>query len=218
VLALSVCGGVLATWGGNPASAQPVDGLYVAGGAGYDLLQNEDVRAAPQLGLGSSRLEYNGGVAGIGSVGYGFGNGIRLEVEGDYLTNTLHARSNQSVITTSGGSQQDFGGMANALFDLDIGSRYVFPYVGAGLGYQWTQMSNIHTYAPSTGTNLRASGTYDNLAYQAIIGASLPVPHLPGLSLTAEYRFMSVFGPENFSGSVDRPPGGDVALGNTNIM
>ena len=46
------------------------------------------------------------------------------------------------------------------------------------------------------GTNAQ-SGAF---AWQAIVGASFPVPNVPGLSLTADYRFMDILGGEKFGG------------------
>src|SRR5471030_2347545 len=66
-------------------NAQPFQGPYVGAGAGYVLPKN--VTAVPlstAFGSGSLALNEGGGFAGVGSVGYGFGNGLRLEVEGDY--------------------------------------------------------------------------------------------------------------------------------------
>jgi outer membrane protein OmpA-like peptidoglycan-associated protein len=68
--------------------------------------------------------------------------------------------------------------MANALFDFDIGSPYLFPYIGAGAGYQHADRS----IGPSAGS----------FAYQGIAGLSLPIAFVPGLSATLEYRFMDV--------------------------
>ena len=53
------------------------------------------------------------------------------------------------------------------------------------------------------------SGTSGGFAAQAIAGLSFPVPNVPGLSLTAEYRFLAVFGGASYDGTVIEPgPGG----------
>ena len=44
-------------------------------------------------------------------------------------------------------------------------------------------------------------------AGQAIVGASFPIPNVPGLSLTADYRFMDILGGEKFNGAVDAGAG-----------
>lgn len=68
------------------AYAQPVEGFYVGGGAGVDFLQNEPVK----LSIPDSKRAYtfDPGFAGEVSLGYGLGNGLRLELEGDYAFET----------------------------------------------------------------------------------------------------------------------------------
>jgi outer membrane protein OmpA-like peptidoglycan-associated protein len=45
-----------------------------------------------------------------------------------------------------------------------------------------------------------AGGTQGHYAYQAMFGVALPIPFVPGLSFTAEYRFFSVVGETAFHG------------------
>jgi outer membrane protein OmpA-like peptidoglycan-associated protein len=42
------------------------------------------------------------------------------------------------------------------------------------------------------------TGTF---AMQAIVGASFPIPNMPGLSVTLDYRFMDILGGEKFDGT-----------------
>ena len=105
--------------------------------------------------------------------------------------------------TTSSGTVRTWGVMANALFDMDIGVPFVFPYVGVGAGYQWTKLNDIvstQVGGPFTFATNAQSGAF---AWQAIVGASFPVPNVPGLSLTADYRFMNILDGENYSGTTD---------------
>jgi outer membrane protein OmpA-like peptidoglycan-associated protein len=167
------------------AVAQPVTGLYVGAGAGGNFMQPEKLEeiyhALPAHGFpgasGSFRIKehFDTGAVGLGSIGYGFGNGLRLEVEGDY-------RYNQLKHYPSSYGEQKFGAMGNALFDFDIGSPYVFPYVGAGAGYMREDRSLA--IKPETGS----------FAYQGIAGLAFPIPFVVGLSATLEYRFMNVAG------------------------
>ncbi len=183
---------------GGHALAQPVSGLYVGLAGGANFLQDETVRLSPEFPSGKDR--WGVGYTGIGSVGWGFGNGVRVELEGNYRDNTLQHFLGTGFPTEAGGHQQNYGGMANVLFDMDIGKSWIYPYLGVGAGYAWTHMDTQYS-----GTNYpfaeHIGGTSDNLAYQAMFGVSLPVPWVVGLSMTAEYRFFSVLGPENFSGS-----------------
>lgn len=117
--------------------AQPISGLYVGFGAGGNYLQQERVQASPGLGLAPKRLSTQIGGVGVGSVGYAFGNGLRIELEGDVRHNRVRQLTgfvNGSGPTASGGDQFAYGGMVNALFDMDIGYNWIYPYFGMGAG------------------------------------------------------------------------------------
>ncbi len=167
------------------AQAQPVSGLYVGAGAGADFMANEFLKLRTVGSIGPSqkaRVKFDTGVMGEASVGYGFGNGFRLELEGLYATN--------SVRNTVPARQQDkYGGMVNGLFDFDIGSPYVFPYAGIGGGY----VSTSHNLAVA-GLNGPVNYGYrkGTAAYQGIVGAAFPIPFVVGLSATLDYRFVGL--------------------------
>ena len=195
------------------ALAQPIQGLYIGAGAGGNYLQVERELASPGLGLGrEKRISTDIGGAGVGSVGWGFGNGLRLELEGDIRHNRIRQISGYHVggPVASGGDQFAFGGMANALFDMDIGLNWLYPYIGAGAGIADTYFDNLHSYGTAGGLSnvvaggplvpfrLRSNGYSTNFAYQGIFGLSFPLAPVPGLSLTAEYRFYSVLDAPSF--------------------
>jgi OmpA-OmpF porin, OOP family len=98
--------------------------------------------------------------------------------------------------------------MTNVLYDFDLGPYGVplLPYAGVGVGYAWTSLRGLS----ATGTNfpylLRSNATASNFAYQVIGGLAFPVPNVPGLAITAEYRFFSVIGSERFDASYIVPP------------
>ena len=176
------------------AYAQPVTGLYIGAGTGLNVMQTEDFKAsvhqdaltvASRAGpvtipasnyLINSENDFRPGAVTVASVGYGFGNGIRLELEADYRYN---AESSGMVRAGVAVREQEFGAMGNALFDMDIGSPYVFPYFGGGIGV----MRVDRAYGPSS---------VRSVAYQGIGGVAVPMPWVPGLSLTLEYRFMGL--------------------------
>jgi OmpA-OmpF porin, OOP family len=190
------------------AKAQPIQGLYAGVGAGYDLQQAVRVNpSVPGVASFGTQLDQSNGLAALGSIGYGFGNGWRVEVEGDFLRNGIRspritlppitifgrpipATAFSGALPTVSGHVLRYGAMANALYDFDIGSRYVFPYLGAGAGYIWNDLTRTGKFA-----------------YQAIAGLAFPVPHVPGLSLTAQYRFLDVTGGEQYNTSVATPLG-----------
>lgn len=181
------------------ALAQPVTGLYVAGAGGANLLQDEEVRLSPSFPGG--KLRWDAGYAGLASVGYGFGNGARVEIEGNFRDNTLQHFLQTPYPTVAGGDQQNYGGMVNALFDMDVGKNWIYPYLGIGIGYSWTHWALHDVETGGLPFAERLGGTDGNFAYQAMFGVGLPVPFVLGLSVTAEYRFFSVLAPGGFHGS-----------------
>jgi OOP family OmpA-OmpF porin len=165
------------------AMAQPVDGFYVGAGAGYNFLQHQTIKNS-----GGGTLSTDGGPVAVVSAGYGFGNGFRLEVEGNY-------RSSNQDRNAASARNQTYGGFVNALYDFDIGSKYIFPYVGIGVG---GVMQDVSKGVTATGVGF--SGNKPDFAGQAIVGAAFPVAALPGLSATVEYRFMATASELSYGG------------------
>jgi OOP family OmpA-OmpF porin len=118
------------------ANAQPIMGLYVGGGRGYNSINNFSLKSQPGGGGGmtGSRFKTDGGFAGARSVGWGFGNSFRTEVEGNYRSQTI-GLSGPAGVTISGGRQSSYGVMVNELHDFNIGGS-IYSYLGAGVGYQ----------------------------------------------------------------------------------
>lgn len=187
--------------------AQPVQGLYVSGEGGASFNQDQFVRSSPMFPNGHD--SWKTGTAGIGSVGWGLGNGFRVEVEGNYR-NLDYKRFSSSAVEPGGrgdGRRQTYGVMANALFDLDIGKSWLFPYFGAGIGYGWTAMNTSFT-APDNSFTQHVGGTFGNFTYQGIFGLSFPVPWVVGLSAITEYRFWTMLGPQGHGATAIGTVGG----------
>ena len=205
------------------AKAQAISGLYIGAGAGANFLQDERIQSVrfPQAnvafpGFGSRTVRLDTGFVGVASVGYGLGNGLRLEIEGGYRSNkfTSVGRNVSPGFPrfNAGGDEQKYSAMFNALYDID---PQVFgflpiplnPYVGIGAGYAYAQHKNAHFYQP-TGplaglpggglTSFRTNDGDGNFAYQAIVGTAIPITSVPGLSLTVEYRFLGVLDDRNY--------------------
>jgi outer membrane protein OmpA-like peptidoglycan-associated protein len=193
-----VLGGIVGAGVAAGAQAQPVTGPYVSLGGGGNLIQDESLRLNENFP--GSKLRFDGGPAGVGALGYGFGNGFRVEVEGNFRQNDLQHVLGTDFPTSAGGRQQNYGAMANAIFDMDIGQSWVYPYLGVGAGYSWTHWQGLSAVAPNGAYDFQADGTQGHYAYQALFGLAFPVPYVSGLSLTAEYRFYSVVGNTAFSG------------------
>ncbi len=153
--------------------------------------------------------EFDNGFALGGQVGYAFENGFRVELEGTYNEYGVDAHSNltvggavldgaDSAVLTRGaadaanptvgdvladgtGDVTHFGLFGNVFYDLQTGSGFK-PYVGAGLGYQWTDVE----YAPS-GVAV-ADESDSGIAYQLMAGASFEVTETVELFGQYTYR------------------------------
>jgi outer membrane protein OmpA-like peptidoglycan-associated protein len=185
------------------AMAQPISGLYIGAGAGLHAPINPNITAYGR-GYGNSNLTLNPdyGFNSELAIGYGIGNGFRFEIEGDFMRSGVNQLRGTPFPTTSTGTVRTWGAMANAIYDLDVGSPWVYPYLGAGAGYQWTRLNPLTSVQYGGGF---ASGTNTQegaFAWQAIAGASFPIPNMPGLSLTADYRFMDILGGAKYDGVV----------------
>jgi OmpA-OmpF porin, OOP family len=184
------------------ASAQQVNGFYVGGGAGATTSGHTNTALAPNkdstLSSPRSALErdWELGTIGVLSLGYGFGNGLRAEIEGQLQYNTGSSAIAFGRSVPANGNMMGYGVMGNILYDIDlrsigINTTAVVPYVGLGLGYMiWAWNDVSATVGDSRQVIDDQNGV---LAYQAIVGASFPITSVPGLSLTAEYRFYNEF-------------------------
>jgi OmpA-OmpF porin, OOP family len=193
------------------AHAQPVTGPYVSLGAGtsisnpfnynYSAYSDGQFDTVGENGKFLSRPAY----AGVGAVGYGFGNGFRIELGGNFYRNTIHkddvadGQAGNGLNNTQYGAKggmNTYGPMVNAYYDFNVGLP-IFPYVGVGVGYQWVKFQNhindVNAFQDTV------EGTRGSFAYQFIGGLAYPLPFVPGLSLTAEYRFMEIVESRNYN-------------------
>jgi OOP family OmpA-OmpF porin len=201
------------------AKAQAVSGLYIGAGAGANFMADQTLKSVgfPQqatapfnvfsAGNVGGNVRMDTGFVGVLSLGYGLGNGLRFEVEGSFRQNKFKRIGHGGFGTlNAGGDEQKYGGMFNVLYDFDpsvigMGFLPVVPYIGGGVGYQWAQHKNARIYGNTIGVPGAPGGFSDlfrtnagegSLAYQAIAGVSFPITAVPGLSVTAEYRFMGL--------------------------
>ena len=170
-------------------------------------------------GFGNVRTGFDTGFVGVASVGYGLGNGLRFEVEGGYRQNKFSSYNGSTaagVRSGAGGDEMKYSGMVNVLYDFDFnvlgggtGSGVaISPYVGVGAGYAWAQHKNVR-FSGNNGSAAGFPGTVSQLyrtndgdgafAYQAIVGVAFPIASIPGLALTAEYRFFGLAGERTYN-------------------
>jgi outer membrane protein OmpA-like peptidoglycan-associated protein len=211
------------------APFQPVTGLYIAGGAGVNWLMDRDLEAQ-----GGNRNYFNTtgarsygetrqdtGWGGVGSLGWGFGNGVRLEIEGNYRQNEVDKIGGfggprvTSAFRNNGGDIRQYGAMANIFYDLVI-PRFplpVQPYIGGGVGYVWTEYDGVRgTRQPGGSNSIVIDDTDGRFAWQGIAGVAYPIAAAPGLALTLEYRYMGTLEPK-LDGRVVNPAGATVSRG-----
>ena len=187
------------------AQAQPVTGLYVGAGAGYNILSNEKINVPGSLGLSGvagsgGQLGFEGGFAGKASVGWGFGNGLRAELQGNFYSNKANTASFLTTGNSAGGFEYKYGGLVNVLYDFTTLSPFVQPYIGAGVGYEGVKWSNVTAYN-SVGAITTATTTKGSFAYQGILGLAFPIAVLPGLAITTEFDYLGLAGNREYSGA-----------------
>ncbi len=206
-----------------PATAQFPSGPYVSGGFGWNLVPDTDLNLdqAGTAGLGragyagSGTVGFGPGVAGVLSLGWGFGNGLRLELEGNYRANEADSATGAAgwaSIGTPGGRQESWGVMGNALLDLGVFGP-VIPYVGVGAGYVVTEWGGVRGFSQNGALRMTVNDRDGRFAYQGIAGLAFPVEFAPGLAVTAEYRFLGTLQPR-LQARFDNPAtGATVATG-----
>jgi outer membrane protein OmpA-like peptidoglycan-associated protein len=189
------------------AMAQPISGLYVGAGVGYNHMQDWKLKNGT-----NGKFETRGGFVGLGSVGYGFGNGLRAEIEGNF-------RSQSTKITgapgfAGGGTVRTYGAMVNALYDIPTGLPFS-PYVGLGGGYVWQDIQNGTFYSTNgPGVANFKNQSVGGWAVQGIVGAAFPIAAVPGLALTVEGRALADVSETKFKFN----GGGGVRPGATKLM
>jgi OOP family OmpA-OmpF porin len=186
------------------ATAQPARGLYIDIDAGASfagsILSSNDL----------TKIYTNPGPLGIAGLGWGYGNGFSTEIEGSFRSNDIGGISTRRVngqllpLGNVSGSARTYAIMANIQYDVPFHpfGLPVQPYVGGGVGYGWLDLASasgngLGTLPLSQGNSFNGAtdvrfGSAGAFAYQAMAGASLPLPILPGLDATVEYRFFGM--------------------------
>jgi outer membrane protein OmpA-like peptidoglycan-associated protein len=179
----------------------------VGAGAGVNWLQGSDADIPSVTTPNAARrasIDFDLGFGGVISLGWGFGNGVRAEIEGNFRQNDVDSVSVAGIPRVGqGGTARSYGVMGNALYDFGaVLGLPVQPYLGVGIGYVIHEYDNVNIRSDfggpgGTSRGFRIDDSEGRFAYQAIVGAALPLDTVtPGLALTAEYRFFATLSPE----------------------
>lgn len=174
--------------------AQPVNGPYAAGAAGVNWLGNVNGVATATTGDALVDLRMEKGLVGLASIGWGFGNGLRAELEGNYRRSRVDRFTIEGIVAQSATGQINASGaMVNALYD--IGAVQGWPVqitLGGGVGYAWSRNDRARGgYTTPFSASYTLDDTSGAFAYQLIAGLTLPIRAVPGFALTAEYRYFA---------------------------
>ena len=188
--------------------AEPSAGWYIGAGAGYNSLGTEGVNyiTTPFGKEGGTNVKYDGGTAALVSVGWRFANGFRVELEGSQRRNSVSEATVAALRNAPGfGNQKSTSVFLNALYDFDKTSFGVTPYAGLGIGQTRIDLNNGG--AANSNLTARLKDSQSKFAYQLIAGASFLENLVPGMSFTAEYRYMGVSGSRVHAGTVTTATG-----------
>jgi OmpA-OmpF porin, OOP family len=190
------------------AHSQTIDGFYVSLGGGYNIMGDQTITdvGTPFGRQPGGDVELDGGPVWMGSIGWGAGNGLRFEIESSYRANDLSKASAGALRNAEArGEERKIGVLINAIYDIDLARfdlPWLLPHIGVGFGYVWTEWDGVQAFNQQELVEL--SGTEGNTAFQGIVGLSAPLPSVPGLAVTADYRYLHLFGDRTYDGRVAR--------------
>ena len=190
------------------AMASTITGPYIDMAGGYNLVQHQSARVGTDRSIKRAdtkeygKMHFGTGFNGYLSAGYGFGNGLRLEVEGAYNqthVNRLGGGFAGDASRRAHGKSEGYGALVNVLYDIDLGmfglnNFPVTPFVGIGAGYMWQNYRGVYNRATGRPAGGGFNNTTGGLAAQGIVGAAYDIPGVPGLAVTTQYRFLGQAG------------------------
>jgi OmpA-OmpF porin, OOP family len=151
-------------------------GFYIGLGAGANIEERNHFTG----GRADATDTYDAGPAGIVDLGYGLGNGLRLELEPGYSVNQLDQINGGS----GSGRMQMATVMGNLLYDFNYVTPWIplQPHLGIGVGYAhlWDRSS------PQNGVGV--SGQDDVPAFQGIAGLDYPLT--PAEKIGIDYHYL----------------------------
>ena len=206
------------------ALAQSVADPYVSLGAGPNYLEPEQLKEI-SVGIGlignisgnlvDKNVNFGSGLATIGGVGWSFGNGVRVDLEGDHRGNHQNQNGkslNLNVVTrVKSGAEQKSGVMVDSFHDFtDAVAPGVTSYIEAGTGWQHifgdtTEIPGAFPAGPFASSLFKydLNGGASAFVYQGIIGVAYALASVdPGLLLTVGCRFFGADGNRSHKGDL----------------
>lgn len=184
---------------GHSAAAEDFSGQFYASiGGGLTKLSDSDIDG------GFVEHRYDDGWSGIGSVGYGFANGIRTEFEVGYRRNAvdsvyipsvpLAGRSDLRVSGTGHVAAWTF--MGNVLYEYPNTSSFS-SYLGGGVGLASLHYNNAAGNSP-TASVAPVHGDESAPVAQAIMGINYNL--MENMRVFVDYRYLTTASPKAWFG------------------
>jgi opacity protein-like surface antigen len=200
LIAVAIAAGVTQSRADDAETVKPLEaGSYFTMLGGLNLVTGGNAvdadRVPPNL-----KFKFNDGAAVSASGGYKWSIGLRTEVELSYRTNGV--KDFDSNAFPLSGSQRDLSVMANALYDIKTGTKFM-PYFGAGVGITWLHWDN---FANAASSQIVYSDGGTKLAFQAILGIAYAFAPQWEAILDARYKgssghsFLGVQSTDSISG------------------
>lgn len=185
---------ILVSISSTPALAQEGDDWYLAASGSLSLLDDSHTRVVNlpiPTGFAETKNKMDTGYGVQVAVGRRIGD-VRVEIEGGYSRNKSDHYI--AIVPPTGriaseGGHKAWRVMANGYYDFGTGR--LRPYLGAGAGYADIKARLFAARAPFPNETpfLILNDHKGEFAYQAMAGAAYEVS--PGVSLTAQYRWLS---------------------------
>jgi OmpA-OmpF porin, OOP family len=190
------------------ALADPTTGLYGTVGAGVSFVQDITPHEQPnETSDVATTTSFKTGFRTTAALGWGFGNGLRSELEVGYAASDVDT----SFLSNNGRITQ-FTVMGNMLYDFDTGTAWT-PHVGAGIGIGDDRIGGMNTPV-----GIQPIDVHSHVfTYQAIAGIEYAIA--PQLKLGVDYRYLGSGDVSVSPGSVPASPhGADFNIDSHNIL
>jgi opacity protein-like surface antigen len=204
--------------------AQAASDMYVSVLGGANFLSDDSQRFTSFYSTASFETDADTGFVLGGAIGTRldkWAQGLRAEVEVAYRRNDVGGRWTTSTGSTGGsldGNMSTFSIMANAWYDIDIGTK-IRPYVGGGVGWARTrgEFAQVSTFTdggtPGSTYIFRSHTETENSGFAWQLGLGFNYEVAPDVDVGIGYRYF--VGPR-ISEVVDFEFNGDDKIDNEN--